>query len=208
MTKFDLPIKCQCSEVQGIIEGVNANNGNHLTCFCIDCQTFSHYLGVNERVLDENGGTEIYQTSPSKIKFTKGKEHLKCLRLSPKGTSRWFASCCNTPIANTIALDKNFAGVILDSVDFSKIDKTETLGPIKYRVMAKYSRGTVPKGSHQGFPKPLVLKMIVKLTLGKLLKSYLPNPFFNEETGKHITEPIILAKEERSEIRGKISSLS
>jgi hypothetical protein len=208
MNSYDLPIKCKCSKVQGVIKQVNAKNGNHLTCMCIDCQTFAHHLGVEDRVLDENGGTEIFQTSPSKIEFLEGKEFVKCLRLSPTGTSRWYAECCNTPLANTIALEKDFAGVILDSIDFEKIDKFQALGPIKYKVMGKYGKGELPKGTSLGFPKFLVLKMIFKLTLGKLLKSYLPNPFFNEETGEHRSTPTILPKEQRAKIKSKILASS
>lgn len=208
MTSYDLPIKCKCSKVKGILKQVNPNSGNHAICMCIDCQTYAHYLGVQDRVLDENGGTEIFQTSPSKIEFHEGKEFVKCLRLSPTGTSRWYTDCCNTPLANTISLEKDFAGVILDSIDFEKTDKIEAIGPIKYRLMGKYGRGKLPKGTNPGFPKLLVIKMIFKLTLGKLLKSYLPNPFFNEETGKHNCTPTIVTKEKRAEIKGKILASS
>jgi hypothetical protein len=177
---------------------------------CIDCQTFAHYLDADKRVLDEHGGTEIYQTSPSKITFTKGNENIKCLRLSPKGTTRWYTSCCNTPIANTISLEKDFAGVISEIIDFDKAQSTkdQAIGPVKYQIMAKYAHGVPPKGSSQGFPKTLVFKIMFKLMYGKITKNYLPNPFFDENTGLPLSEPTIVDKDKRRAIKSKILATS
>ena len=149
----NLNIKCSCSKLKGQIEKVSPKQGTHLICMCIDCQSFAHYLGKEKEILDINGGTELYQVSPSQIKITSGKEHLKCLKLSPKGTSRWFASCCNTPIANTVSLKFDFAGVITKCLDEESLDKK--IGPVKYRVMSKYAIGIVPKYSSESYPKLL-----------------------------------------------------
>ena len=210
MATHDLTLKCKCSKVRGHLKKISPSHGNHIKCMCIDCQTFAHYLGANDRVLDKNGGTEIFQTSPSNIEFLEGREHVKCLRLSPKGTTRWFASCCNTPIANTISLKKDFAGVILDCVDFeeSKITKDQAMGPIKYHLMAKYCLGEPPKDSYQEFPKHLVFKMMFKILYGSLTKAYLPNPFFNEQDGSPIPSPLIVDKNKRKEIKSKILASS
>ena len=200
-----LKLSCSCQKVQGTLSNASKNSGNHLTCMCIDCQTFAHYLGRENYILDNYGASEIYQVTPSQIQITQGQEYLTCLRLSPKGTNRWFAKCCNTPVANTISLKMSFAGV---SRKFINEDNLDTIvGPIKYQCQNKDCKTKPPKNSHPGFPTLLKLKMLVMLTLGKITKSYLPNPFFKEENGEHINPPIILKKETRTEIRHKIKSL-
>lgn len=161
---------------------------------CDDCQRFAEYLNNETHILDENGGTEIFQVSPSSIKFTQGQENLTCLRLTQKGILRWYTSCCNTPIANTISYKMAFAGVILNCLDFSGLNKDDVLGPVKYYCMAKYCIGDAPEGANAGFSKLLTLKIIISLLIGRLLKRYSPNPFFNEETGQPISKPFILIK--------------
>lgn len=189
---MNLPIKCSCSNVQGYLEGVSLESGNHLKCMCDDCQRFARHLGNESQILDDNGGTEIFQIPPSHIKFTQGQENLSCLRLTPKGILRWYTSCCNTPIANTISYKMAFAGVIINCLDFSNLNKDEVLGPIKYYCMAKYCIGDAPEGVDAGFSKILTLKIIVSLLLGYVLKRYSPNPFFNEETGQPISKPFVV----------------
>ena len=34
--------------------------------------------------------------------FTQGKDRLACMSLSDKGMLRWYTTCCNTPIGNTM----------------------------------------------------------------------------------------------------------
>lgn len=97
MTPVDVPFCCTCGQVQGIIHDVAPHRGNHVKCYCKSCQTAAHVLG-HQDVLDEHGGTEVFQTVPSKIEFQTGIENLACLRLSPKGLLRWHASCCNAPL--------------------------------------------------------------------------------------------------------------
>lgn len=80
---------------------------------CDDCQSYAYQMDRADDILDPSGGTELYQTTLSNITITQGAEHLGCLRLSPKGLMRWYAGCCDTPIANTLPRHKvPFAGVV------------------------------------------------------------------------------------------------
>ena len=89
--------------------------GTHVICYCADCQTFARHLGQSETALDADGGTEIFQTLPDAVRITRGADSLALLRLGPKGLMRWYAGCCNTPIANTLANPRTlpFIGMIL-----------------------------------------------------------------------------------------------
>lgn len=92
-------IQCQCGALTGEVS--NTHSVMHAVCYCIDCRTYAFHLGKPESVLDANGGTEVIATQAKRVTFTAGAQHLACLSLSPNGLLRWYAQCCNTPIANT-----------------------------------------------------------------------------------------------------------
>ncbi len=82
--KIKIPLKCSCGEIEGSILD-KPKKGNYLICYCDDCQKYAKYLKAEDKTLDSNGGTEIYQVTPNKVSFHKGKENIACLRLTPKG---------------------------------------------------------------------------------------------------------------------------
>jgi len=92
----------------------SASAGTRVTCYCKDCQTGSLLHDGGADMLSAAGGTDIWQTTPDRIEIVAGAEHLKVIRLSPKGLMRWHAGCCGTPICNTLLkLGLPFVGVIL-----------------------------------------------------------------------------------------------
>ena len=72
-----------------------------MTCYCRDCQAYAHALGNAGAILDDLGGTDIVASLQQHVMLSQGTDALACLSLSDKGLLRWYASCCNTPIANT-----------------------------------------------------------------------------------------------------------
>jgi len=107
-----IPLKCQCGAVTGEVRNVTPKYGSRLVCHCSSCQAFANHIGAGEPTLDAQGGSDIYQTNPAQITFDTGAEHLKCLRLTPKGTIRWYTGCCQTPIGNTVSVKFPFIGMI------------------------------------------------------------------------------------------------
>ncbi len=104
-------LNCRCSAVQWHIKAGAA--GRHVMCYCADCQSEPNHLGVSDTFLD-NGGTQIFQTTPDQFVFDKGVDHLGLLRLGPKGLFRWYTTCCNTPVANTLPSPSlPFVGAVL-----------------------------------------------------------------------------------------------
>jgi hypothetical protein len=204
--KNSIPLKCKCGNVQGRAKNISPKTGKHIVCLCDDCQTFAHYLGNPNEILDANGGTHIFQITPAQVEITKGHQHLACLQLSPKGARRWFTSCCKTPVANTGKLKMAFNGVIQNFMDFENADitKEKALGPIVARCMGEYGKGELPKGTYKDFPKGLVFKIGIGLLLGRITKSYLPNSFFDKDTGRPVVKPIIMSKEERLKLKSQL----
>jgi len=116
------PIQCKCGTVRGQLEGTGVHN--RLICYCTDCRAFAGFLGKTAEALDKQGGTEIVQVAQPRLRFLQGEDRLSAVRLSKKGMVRWYASCCNTPIGNTMADPKvSFIGLIHVSLDHAQMNK-------------------------------------------------------------------------------------
>ncbi|MDJ0654568.1 MAG: DUF6151 family protein [Xanthomonadales bacterium] len=194
----DLPIRCRCGALQGMAMGLSPRLVNRAVCYCDDCQIFAHFLGRAEQVLDEHGGTEVYQMSPKHLELTSGVEHLACVRLKPKGLYRWYADCCNTPLANAIGGGFAFVGVIRPSL---RNATDEAVGPIGSRVFGRYARGDVTRlGAHDGAPLYLLFPILGKLLIRRLRGDHRHSPLFDPATGKARVPPKVLTPEELSEV--------
>ena len=81
-----LKIRCRCGALEGEVR--EPAWANRALCYCASCQAFPERLGRTDDVLDERGGSDILQTAPGSVHFTRGTEHLACLRITPKGPLR------------------------------------------------------------------------------------------------------------------------
>jgi|GEM_PF-5060279 len=97
----DVELECRCGKVHGWLREASARTVNRLVCYCDDCQAFVHHLGRGD-LLDASGGTDIIQVAAGSLSFDRGTENITGLRLGPKGLFRWYASCCKTPVGNTV----------------------------------------------------------------------------------------------------------
>lgn len=198
-----MQIQCECGAFRAQLLNFPRNTPGRLACYCDDCQTFAHHLNRAD-LLDGAGGMEVIPVYPAEIQIDAGREVLKCLRLSSGGLYRWYASCCNTPVAN---VRPGFPWVGLVHRVFTVKDPSyldRTLGVIKSRIMGRYARGTPPSGTAEkidfkGFVT--VLPFIIKgLLMGKAKRS----PFFAEDGQTPIVPPIVLSLTQRNAIRQRL----
>src|ERR1700761_995518 len=103
-------VRCRCGEVRGVAADASPRTVNRVLCYCDDCQAYAHHLGRAD-LLDGKGGSDIVQMAPAAISFTKGKDRIAGLRLTEKGLYRWYATCCNTPVGNTMSPALPFVGI-------------------------------------------------------------------------------------------------
>ena len=188
-------IQCNCGMVQGHIAA--AGICNRVICYCKDCQAFANHLkrasSIRQQpaIMDKNGGTEIIQMSPSRIKIIAGNEQIKCLRLTEKGLLRWYADCCNTPLGNTIPNYKiSFVGLIHSCMKVDSFD--ESFGRIRARIStsgAIFTSGTTSLKSYGGF-RTISLFIIIALS-NRLNGKYKNTPFF-QDNGEPTAKPIVL----------------
>jgi hypothetical protein len=195
----DLPIRCSCGAVRGVASGVSAAAGNRLVCYCDDCQSFPHFLGQADRVLDAHGGTDIFQTSPAHLRFTEGTDRLACMRLRPRGLLRWYAGCCRTPIGNTPPTrGLPFVGLIHTCVDHVSDGRSrdETLGPIRARAHGRFAKGErAGLDAHDKAPASLILRFLRILVMARLRGDQARSPFF-DASGAPIVAPHVLGEDE------------
>lgn len=195
---YQIKTACECGQVKGAIEEHEKRKGSRLICYCKDCQTFAHFLGKADQILNPQGGTEVYQIAPSQLRIEQGIEHVSCVRLSPKGLFRWYTSCCNTPLGNTVSGSVPFVGLVHMFIS-TDVDKDAMLGPLRMSIEAKAAKGQPQESNvHDGVPFSLLAKTIVTLALRAITGQAKPNPFFND-AGEPAVAPTILSKEQRKQ---------
>ena len=156
---------------------------------------FAQFLGQADDVLNAKGGTDIFQLSPARVSLTQGHEHLACMRLTPKGLRRWYASCCNTPIGNTLANAKPpFLGLIHNFTDHTGEGRSRdaTAGPVRAHV-----NGRVGFAGDDGQPlgflsKTGMLWHSVKLLFGSWIRrEHRPSEFFDDGGAPRVSATVL-----------------
>jgi hypothetical protein len=195
---MDLPLRCSCGELRGWLRSVGPRGGNRCICYCDDCQSFAHFLGRADAILDPHGGTDIFQTSPARLEISAGMEHLACMQLRPgSNLVRWYASCCWTPIGNTPAARRlPFVGVIRSCMDVAATGSSAdaVLGPVRGSVFRRFARG-----DQAALPRRLPLAQILRLVgmalAARLRRDQRRSPFFDAQ-GRLKVAPRVLSPEE------------
>jgi hypothetical protein len=202
---MDIPFRCRCGALRGLVTDASAQTGHRAVCYCDDCQTAAHALGA-AAMLDARGGTEVFQVSQSQVRITEGAAQLRCMRLGPKGLMRWYAGCCDTPIANTVAAPRSpFVGVCSAALDTDALKTTRdaALGPVRMRVMGAFAVGGCPPDASPKIPL-LQSGHLARLMLGWALRGrHRPSPFFDAQTNAPVVEPRVLSRDERDAARAK-----
>lgn len=190
-------LRCRCGEVRARVMGPSPRTVNRVVCYCDDCQAFAHQLGRAD-LLDSQGGSDIVQLAPATLTFVQGQNRIVGLRLTPKGLFRWYASCCNTPVGNTLTPAVPFVGIVAQG--FATDQAADVFGPPTGAILGKYAIGTPPAGS-TGLNLPLLLRVIGKVLGWRLRGKTWPHPFFHQDKGEPVYPLTVLSREEREALR-------
>ena len=197
----DLPLRCRCGAVRGVIHDASPRAGIRLVCACVDCQAYAHFLGRPGDILDAHGGTDLFQTWPARVRLTEGSEHLTAAQFSPKGPYRWYTACCNTPVANTMIWSRvAFASVLHSFVDHAQHPRDEVLGPVFARIQTKYGHGNQPAGGQASVAVQTTLRAAANVAWGTVRGQHQPSPFFNP-SGEPVVQPTLISREERAKLK-------
>ena len=197
----DLPLRCSCGSVRGVVRAVSPDCGNRLICYCDDCQSFIHYLGNAKQILDAHGGSDIFQTSPARLEISQGEEQLACMRLRPGGLVRWYTSCCKSPIGNTLATRQvAFVGLIHSFADQGG-DGDKALGPVRWKVAARFAKGDRAElQAHDRAPVAFILRFMWIILTSRLRGDHKRSPFFDAASGNLRAQPTVLSAEELARV--------
>ncbi len=194
----EIEIRCNCGELCGVVRNASPRRINRGTCYCDDCQAFARHLAHDDQVLDEYGGTEILQFSSGQLEFTSGVENLACLQLTEGALRRWYASCCKTPIANTLGKSwVPFVGLLRASIDrtMTAAQLDQIAGLNRLRVHTKYALKDSEQLAASGPGSLSMLLGLLRLLGGGWLRGeHKRSPFF--ANGAPVTTAHVLSAEE------------
>lgn len=190
-------IQCRCGALSGEVS--NTHSAARAVCYCKDCRAYAVHLGQQQSVLDAMGGTEVVATQARYVAFTGGIENLACLSLSKNGLLRWYAKCCNTPIANT-PRDWRLPYVGLVHSCLRK-PLESSFHPVQMHVNTRSANGSPP--SMPWRQASTLLRFVPKIILGRLTGTYRQTPFFSP-AGKPIAEVKVLSRAEREKANSAV----
>jgi hypothetical protein len=191
------PVQCRCGTLKGYVS--RSQGANRCVCYCRDCQAFAHFLGRPSEILDASGGTEVIQMRAANVVFTEGRETLACMRLTPNGLLRWYSTCCNTPVGNTLANYKlSFVGLVHNCLEGAGPALETSFGPVQAHVNTGSAKGGV-KSSPLALV-PVILRFIGFLVGSRVDGSYRRSAFFSPDTGAPIVSPKVLSSGEREQL--------
>ncbi len=181
-----LLFSCTCGALCGHLTPRGVRCGTHVDCYCHDCRAAQLYFKQPDPA---PGPVEILQTTPEDIRIDKGLEHLAAMQLSPKGMLRWYASCCDAPLATTPQTGKfPFAGFVV-----KRIPDPSRLGSITTRGFVPAPNGKQKHEKVQYAAFGLIRRVIGSRLSGRWKTSQ----FFAAETAAPVVTPTILTKEQR-----------
>ncbi|MBV0912807.1 DUF6151 family protein [Anianabacter salinae] len=191
-----LALRCRCGALTGRLDPAR---GSRLVCYCKDCRAYARHLGddVANVVLDDHGGTALFQTTPDRITIDTGAEHLAALRLGPKGLLRWHTACCRTPVANTLfSPGLRFAGVPQSLIAEGK----DRLGPVI--CLNAVDQADPPLG-RKGYGVARAGAAVLLRHLRARLSGQGGGPF-RDDGGRPVAEPRVLTLAERRAAEGAV----
>lgn len=133
---------CRCGAFAAVVE---PRGGTRVVCYCPSCRKFAERTGA-EDALDPQGGSDLFQVGPEAMTITRGADRLAWVRLTEKGPLRWYTTCCNTPVANTLER-RSIPFITLQSHRFGD---PKALGAVTIRSFRRFAKGRVPDDTNGG----------------------------------------------------------
>ncbi|MEO1089916.1 MAG: DUF6151 family protein [Pseudomonadota bacterium] len=188
-----LSLSCRCGAMGGELRDVSPRHGSRVVCYCRDCRAFARHLGQGDTVLDPHGGTEIYQTTSDRLSLADPGGKLACLRLRTGGLLRWYVSCCNTPIGNTLGTPGlPFIGLITGGLPAAAAP-VEDFGPVMARAFVREAEGGADAlAADAGSPFRLVALAMARSLWARATGGHRRTPLFDAASRAPVVEPRVL----------------
>lgn len=195
MASVDL--RCTCGAVQGSVLDASPKTINRVVCYCIDCQAFNRFLGRAD-LMNAQGGSDIIQVAPSRIRITQGADQLRSMRFTEEGLFRWYTACCQTAAGNMLYSTRcPFAGINSKFFALQGSELDAAVGAPIGGIQGKYAIGGCPPGVDEGAGFGLLLQCMHFLLGNIIMGRHKPSPYWTSD-GKPTAEPRILTSDERA----------
>jgi len=129
-----------------------------------------------------------------------GHQRIIGLRLVPKGLYRWYASCRNTPLGNTLRPAIPSIGILAQVFEDNAQTADELFGKPIAAVHSKYAIGAALAGSRR-LELRLVGRALGKIIVWRLRGQGWPHPYFDGATGAPSHPITTLSQREREALR-------
>lgn len=129
-----------------------------------------------------------------------GNERIAGVRLTPKGLYRWYASCCKTPVGNSMTPSIPFVGIAAQAFDTGGQTCESVFGKPTGAILGRFAVGEPPKGSND-LQIGLLLRALGKVMGWRFGGRVWPHPFFDRATGTPSRPVSILSPEERNALK-------
>src|SRR5262249_31963983 len=111
-----------------------------------------------------------------------------------------YASCCKTPLGNTVSPAIPFVGVLTEAFHIEEQLPDLVFGRPIGAIKGEYAIGKPPRGS-KGVGLSLVVRSIAKVLGWRLGGRAWPNPYFDRATGTPLYPVTGLSSEQREDLR-------
>lgn len=183
----DLPFSCRCGALKGTLHDVSPSGGNHARCFCSSCRAGLIFTGADD---PGDKGVPLFQSTPDKVSFESGEEHLAVFSFGPKNVLRWQAACCGAGLFITLRNPKIAMATILTE----RLGDTAPLGPEKSRAFVPVAGG---KTKHEG-AYSLIVGAVTRALAARITGRWKDTPFFDVEKLEPVAAVKLITKAERA----------
>lgn len=194
-----LELHCACGAVRGAVSNASPATGNRCVCYCDDCQAYARFLNGGDTILDAHGGTDIFQVSPATVSFPAGFDRVACLTLRPGGLLRFYAACCDTPLANTPPKPGlPLAGLVMSCLGDGADGRPReaVTGPSRAGVFGRFARGDRSTlDAYDRAPFGVVMRVLGMMLGWRLRGDHEHSPFFDAARKPRVT-PRVLSDDE------------
>ncbi|MEO1265083.1 MAG: DUF6151 family protein [Pseudomonadota bacterium] len=192
-------LSCKCGKVRGTVDDAALKDMNRVICHCTGCQSFARFLSRPD-ILDHAGGSDIVQFAPAAVTITQGEDRIAGVRMTKSGPYRFYATCCNTPLGNSVSPALPVIGIVASTLDTKGQSKDEVFGPPDGITNIEHATADVPGGA-KGLPAGLIMRFLGRIAKWRFTGRGWPHPFFDKATGKPRYPIAVVSEDQREGLR-------
>ena len=185
----DIPFRCACGTLTGVLQGVSPSTGTHASCFCSDCRAAEIFCDQQDPAPEP---VAFFQLTPDRVRFETGYDQLAVFSFGPKNLLRWRAACCGVPLFITPRSPK----IAFTGVRTNLLAETDALGPIVARAFVPQPGGKQKTEGGARFVIGVFSRIVSAFISGKWKNT----PFFDIDAKKPVQPVYVLSREERRAI--------